>query len=131
VPLQQAGEPHDVLSQTHDEVPPPAGGPTMKPPWQCWPARHSAAPPHMHMPPEQLSARFDGQLMHFCPPVPHRLRTFPLTQRAGDTFMLQQPWQFGGSHTQLPPMHVFPGGHGAPSFLQMQLPIASQLSVSV
>jgi hypothetical protein len=61
--------------------------------------------------------------------MPHSESVFPETQRCGVTFLLQHPAHVAESHVQLPPMHLLPGGHAAPSFLQMQLPIASQLSV--
>lgn len=132
-PLQhEPADVHEVLSQTHvlgPTGPPPGPPPADMPFEQCWPDTHCGLTPQRHMPFEQVSARFGGQVLQPWPFTPHSDSVVPETQRGGATFLLQQPTQLAGSHWQDPPMHLLPGGHGAPSFLQTQLPDASQLSV--
>lgn len=77
---------------------------------QRWPTAHCALPPHLHVPPLQLSARAASQLVHTPPSVPH----------APDDAAWQVPfWQqpFGHdaeSHTQLPvALHRWPGAQAA------------------
>jgi hypothetical protein len=91
VPLQQPLG-HEVASQTHELSA------------QCSPALQGALPPQRQTPlAEQLSAALASQATHVDPPAPH-----VATELCLQAVPSQHPEQDVASHTQRPPMHLWP-----------------------
>src|SRR5207244_1545148 len=89
----------------------------------AWPAAHAGFPPHLQLPPEQLSAVEMSQATQAPPPVPHwaseaTLQEFPAQQPLGHDIALQ---------VQAPFTHCWLAPQGAP-LPQAHIPALLQLS---
>jgi hypothetical protein len=86
---------------------------TQLPDMQCLPAAHWAFPPHLHVPPAQVSARTGSQAVHALPVMPHwatvgvPMHELPLQQPVQLPEL--QPWHAWLAH--MPPSHE---AHSAP-----------------
>jgi len=77
---------------------------THAPPTHFWPVPQAAAPPHLQVPPLQLSARFASHALHTAPAAP-QAAAVGVTQRPA----LQQPLaKLVASHPHAPPTQRWP-----------------------